>query len=137
MNNNDNTKRESIEFLIKDTDMFLKSDYNRLASHIEGHRYFLGKDLKINISWDEATFSWMSNIYQPISQVMENWTTQMSFPGRRRADVFFEICDHLYYLSLDRGREVNVYEAVLSYDANFGKALGRFMARLLSPKSVA
>lgn len=137
MKDNNNTKRDSINFLIKDTDMFLDSDYNRLASHIEGHRYFLGKDLKINITWDEATFSWMSNIYQPISQVMENWTTQMSFPGRRRADVFFEICDHLYYLSLEKGREVNVYEAVLSYDANFGKALGRFMARLLSPKSVA
>lgn len=137
MNNNDNTKRESIEFLIKDTDMFLNSDYDRLSSHIEGHRYFLGKDLKINITWDEATFSWMSNIYQPISQVMENWTTQMSFPGRRRADVFFEICDHLYYLSLEKGKEVNVYEAVLSYDANFGKALGRFMARMLSSKRVA
>ena len=137
MKNNNNTKRDSINFLIKDTDMFLDSDYTRLEAHIEGHRYFLGKNLKIDITWDEATFSWMSNIYQPISQVMENWTTQMSFPGRRRADVFFEICDHLYYLSLEQGREVGVYEAVISYDANFGKALGRFMARLLSSKTVA
>ncbi|MBI9094440.1 MAG: DUF4032 domain-containing protein [Sphaerochaeta sp.] len=137
MNNNEENKKESIEFLIKDTDMFLGTDYNRLASHIEGHRYFLGKNLKSNITWDEATFSWMSNYYQPISQVMENWTTQMSFPGRRRADVFFEICDHLYYLSIEKGREVNVYEAVLSYDANFGKALGRFMARLLFQSRVA
>lgn len=137
MRNNDNNKRESIEFLIKDTDMFLKSDYDRLASHIEGHRYFLGKDLNINITWDEATFSWLSNIYQPISQVMENWTTQLSFRGRRRADVFFEICDHHYYLSLANGKEVSVYDAVLSYDANFGKALGRLMAKVLSPKSVA
>lgn len=137
MRDNDNTKKESIEFLIKDTDMFLNSDYDRLASHIEGHRYFLGKDLNINITWDEATFSWLSNIYQPISQVMENWTTLMSFPGRRRADVFFEICDHLYYLSLEKGREVGVNEAVSSYNAHFGKALGRFMAKLFSPKNVA
>ena len=137
MNNKYDNKKESIEFLIKDTDMFLESDYDKLASHIEGHRYFLGKELNMNITWDEAVFSWLGNIYQPISQVMENWTTQMSFPGRRRADVFFEICDHLYYLSLEKGSEVNVYEAVLSYDANFGKAIGRFMARLLSPKSVA
>ncbi len=137
MNNKYDNKKESIEFLIKDTDMFLESDYDKLASHIEGHRYFLGKELNMNITWDEAVFSWLGNIYQPISQVMENWTTQMSFPGRRRADVFFEICDHLYYLSLEKGSEVNVYEAVLSYDANFGKAIGRFMARLLSPKNVA
>lgn len=137
MSKNDTYMKDSILFMIKDTDMFLDSDYDRLQSHISGHKYFLGKNLNMDITWDEAIFSWVSNIYQPISQVMENWTTQMSFPGRRRADVFFEICDHLYYLSLERGREVSVYEAVMSYDANFGKALGRFMARLLSPKSVA
>ena len=130
-------KQESIEYLIKNTDMFQESDYNKLASHIEGHRYFLGKDLHMPITWDEATYSWMSNIYQPISQVMENWTTQMSFPGRRKADLFFEICDHLYYLSVEKQKEVNPYIAVLDYDAQFGKKIGRFLAKLQNGKSAA
>lgn len=137
MDKNDLHKKESIEFLIKNTDMFLDADYDKLSSHIEGHRYFLGKDLQMPISWDEAVFSWMSNIYEPISQVMESWTTLMSFPGKRKADLFFEICDHLYYLSVKKGKEVNAYDAVLDYDAQYGKTLGRILAKLQSVKVAA
>jgi len=36
MQNNDLHKKESIEFLIKNTDMFLDADYEKLASQIEG-----------------------------------------------------------------------------------------------------
>ncbi len=137
MQNNDLHKKESIEFLIKNTDMFLDADYNKLASHIEGHRYFLGKNLNMPITWDEAVYSWMSNLYEPISQVMETWTTQMSFPGKRKADLFFEVCDHLYYLSVERQKEVNAYDAVLDYNAQYGKTIGRILARLLSIKNAA
>lgn len=137
MDKNDLHKKESIEFLIKNTDMFLDADYNKLASHIEGHRYFLGKNLNMPITWDEAVYSWMSNLYEPISQVMETWTTQMSFPGKRKADLFFEVCDHLYYLSVDKQKEVNAYDAVLDYNAQYGKTIGRILAKLLSIKYAA
>lgn len=132
MQNNDLHKKESIEFLIKNTDMFLDADYEKLASQIEGHRYFLGKNLQMPITWDEAVYSWMSNLYEPISQVMETWTTQMSFPGKRKADLFFEVCDHLYYLSVAKQSEVNAYDAVLDYNAQYGKTLGRILAKLIS-----
>ncbi|ADY13546.1 MAG TPA: DUF4032 domain-containing protein [Sphaerochaeta sp.] len=132
MQNNDLHKKESIEFLIKNTDMFLDADYEKLASQIEGHRYFLGKNLQMPITWDEAVYSWMSNLYEPISQVMETWTTQMSFPGKRKADLFFEVCDHLYYLSVAKQSEVNAYDAVLDYNAQYGKTLGRILAKLMS-----
>jgi hypothetical protein len=89
------------------------------------------------ISWDDATYSWMSNIYEPISQVMETWTTQMSFPGKRKADLFFEICDHLYYMSVERKREVNAYDAVIDYDARFGKTIGKILAKMLVGKNAA
>ena len=137
MQNNDLHKKESIEFLIKNTDMFLDSDYDKLAAQIEGHRYFLGKNLNMPITWDEAVYSWMSNLYEPISQVMETWTTQMSFPGKRKADLFFEVCDHLYYLSVEKQTEVNAYDAVLDYNAQYGKAIGRILAKLLSVKGAA
>ncbi|MFA6905258.1 MAG: DUF4032 domain-containing protein [Sphaerochaeta sp.] len=137
MDKNDLHKKESIEFLIKNTDMFLDADYDKLASHIEGHRYFLGKNLNMPITWDEAVYSWMSNLYEPISQVMETWTTQMSFPGKRKADLFFEVCDHLYYLSVEKQKEVNAYDAVLDYNAQYGKTIGRILAKLLSIKYAA
>lgn len=137
MNNNEKEKKESIEYLINSSDMFLMEDYNRIASQLDGHRYFLQESLKGHISWDEVAYSWMCNVYEPISQVMENFTTQMSFHGRRRADVFFELCDHLYYLSLARGSEVDAYEAVIDYDAKFGKTIGRILAKLLKYTSAA
>ncbi|MEA5106965.1 MAG: DUF4032 domain-containing protein [Sphaerochaeta associata] len=137
MDKNDLHKKESIEFLIKNTDMFLDADYDKLAAHIEGHRYFLGKNLNMPITWDEAVYSWMSNLYEPISQVMETWTTQMSFPGKRKADLFFEVCDHLYYLSVEKQKEVNAYDAVLDYNAQYGKTIGRILAKLLSIKYAA
>ncbi|KAF5045141.1 MAG: DUF4032 domain-containing protein [Sphaerochaeta sp.] len=137
MQNNDLHKKESIEFLIKNTDMFLDSDYDKLAAQIEGHRYFLGKNLNMPITWDEAVYSWMSNLYEPISQVMETWTTQMSFPGKRKADLFFEVCDHLYYMSVEKQTEVNAYDAVLDYNAQYGKAIGRILAKLLTIKGAA
>ncbi|MDY0244599.1 DUF4032 domain-containing protein [uncultured Sphaerochaeta sp.] len=137
MDNHDIQKRQSIEYMIKNSDMFLDADYERLASHIEGHRYFLGKNLSMPITWDEATYSWMSNIYQPISQVMENWATQLSFPGRRKADLFFEICDHQYFLSLQQQKEVDVYNAALDYDVQFGKTIGRIIAKILSSNNAA
>ena len=137
MDKNDLHKKESIEFLIKNTDMFLDADYDKLAAHIEGHRYFLGKNLNMSITWDEAVYSWMSNLYEPISQVMETWTTQMSFPGKRKADLFFEVCDHLYYLSVEKQKEVNAYDAVLDYNAQYGKTIGRILAKLLSIKYAA
>ena len=137
MDKNDLHKKESIEFLIKNTDMFLDADYDKLAAHIEGHRYFLGKNLNMPITWDEAVYSWMSNLYEPISQVMETWTTQMSFPSKRKADLFFEVCDHLYYLSVEKQKEVNAYDAVLDYNAQYGKTIGRILAKLLSIKYAA
>ncbi|MGH0052846.1 MAG: DUF4032 domain-containing protein [Sphaerochaetaceae bacterium] len=130
-------KKESIDYLIKTTDMFQDEDYERLASHIEVHRYFLGKNLSMPITWEEATYSWMGNIYEPICQVMENWATQLSFPGRRKADLFFEICDHQYFLSLQKQREVNAYSAVLDYDIRFGKTIGRIIAKILASNNAA
>ncbi|MEA5029218.1 MAG: hypothetical protein VB056_10095, partial [Sphaerochaeta associata] len=62
MDKNDLHKKERIEFLNKHTDMLLDADYDKLASHFEGHRELLGKNLNMPITWDEAVYSWMSNL---------------------------------------------------------------------------
>jgi hypothetical protein len=137
MKKDNDMKKESIDFVIKNIDMFSAVDYERLEAQIEGHRYFLGTRLDTPISWDEAAYSWMENVFLPISEVMETWTTSMSFPGRRRADVFFELCDHLYFLSLRKRSDVDIYDAVLDYDAKFGRSIGRILARILGGRRAA
>ena len=137
MDKKERIKKENIEYIIKNSDMFREEDKNRLTSHIEGHMYFLGKNLNINLTWDDAAFSWMENIYQPLAQVMETLPAQLSFPHRRKADLFFELCDHLYYMSIQRQKEVDVYEAVLDYSVRFGEPLGKFVAKVLSAHKAA
>jgi hypothetical protein len=137
MRSNEIDKAESIRFFIKESKVFSDRDYDRLAEQIEGHRYFLGKKLGYTVNWDEATFSWQSNIYEPVVQLLDSWTAAMSFPHRRKADLVFEIIDHLYYLSLERGKEVLPEIAALHYSANYGKGIGRWLARIQSPSNAA
>ena len=99
--------------------------------------YFLGNTRKKPVSWEQATYSWMRNVYEPVSQVMENTTTLLSFPDRRKADLFFELCDHLYYMSIQEQKEIDVYEAVLNYDSLYGKTLGKLLAKLLVMRRTA
>jgi hypothetical protein len=127
-------KAESIRFFMRSQRIFSDRDYERLAHQIEGHRYFLGKRLHIDINWDEAVYSWQSNIYEPIASLLGTWTTVMSFPHHRRGDLIFEVIDHLYFLSLERGREVSPWEAMLDYSARYGKRFGRMLAKMQYPK---
>jgi len=62
-------KAESIRFFMRSQRIFSDRYYERLEHQIEGHRYFLGQRLQMDITWDEAVFSWQSNIYQPIASL--------------------------------------------------------------------
>ncbi len=127
-------KAESIRFFMRSQQIFSDRDYERLVRQIEGHRYFLGRRLHMDINWDEAVFSWQSNIYEPIASLLGTWTTLMSFPHRRRADLVFEVIDHLYFLSLESEREISPWEAMQDYSARYGKPLGRMLAKIQHPK---
>jgi len=60
----------------------------------------------------------------------------MSFPHHRRADLIFEVIDHLYFLNLESRREVSPWEAMLDYSAHYGKPLGRVLAKMQHPTVV-
>ncbi|MFA6844620.1 MAG: hypothetical protein WCR02_02735 [Sphaerochaetaceae bacterium] len=125
----ENNKEENIRFLIKSTDMFTNDDYDRLDTQVSGHKYFLDRQLGKEISWTEAVFSWMENVYLPISEAMETFTTSMSFPGQKRNDVFFALCDHWFFMS-QKVKDQDAFQAALDYDANYGKSIGRILARM-------
>jgi hypothetical protein len=127
-------KAGSIRFFIRSQQILSDRDYDRLSKQIEGHRYFLGTRLHMDITWDEAVYSWQSNIYEPIASLLGMWATVMSFPHHRRADLIFEVIDHLYYLSLEQGREVSPWEAMQDYSVRYGKPLGRILAKIQYPR---
>lgn len=123
-------KRMSIEFILKNTDMFKPSDYDRLEKQVSGHKYFLDIKLKRDVGWEDAVYSWMENVYLPISEAMETFTTSMSFPGAERDDVFFALCDHWYFMSEHKEREANPFDVAIDYDAKYGKSIGKILAKM-------
>jgi hypothetical protein len=130
MDTKDRELKENVELLIKNTDMFVEADADRLAEQIKGHKYFLDRQLGRDVSLTEVAFSWMENVYLPISEAMETFTTSASFPGQKRDDVFFALCDHWFYMAKDGKKHDNAFDVALDYDANYGKSIGRWLARM-------
>lgn len=108
---------------------FSAEDMNELQNQIEGHKYFLGKELNINTTFDQAAFSWMENVYKPMILEMENLLTIISFSNKERNKLFFELCDHKLLLSINLGREIEAPFAVQDYCIKYGNSLGKFVSR--------
>lgn len=123
-------QKEAIDMLIRSIDMFSGKDYERLLAQVSGHRYFLGRKLGHDVSWQQAAYSWMEDVYLPISDAMATLVTSSSFAGKQRADVFFNLCDHWYFQSKDAGKPTDVFASTLDYDARYGSSIGRLLARL-------
>ncbi len=135
--NDEMEKKQAIDLLIKSTDMFSEKDYDRLAQQVSGHKYFLGQKLGRDVSWDEAAYSWLDHVYLPISDAMETVTTSAAFHGKERDDVFFHLCDHWFFKSKEAGKQTDVFDTTLDYDANYGTAFGKLLARLQSAGHIA
>ncbi|NDJ86508.1 MAG: ParB N-terminal domain-containing protein [Chloroflexi bacterium] len=69
-------------------------NYHQIAEHIEVHRYFLGLDLKRDISWDEAVASWYDNVYMPMVEVIREHDLLHEFPKRTEADLYVWLIRH-------------------------------------------
>lgn len=72
--------------------------YKILLEHIAVHRYFLGLEQERDISWQEAVLSWYDNLYRPVVEMIGEHDILEQFPGRKEADLYLWLMDHLYYL---------------------------------------
>jgi len=73
--------------------------FDRMMEHIAVHRYFMGLDLKRDISEDEAVTHWYDTVYMPIVKVIRESKILRDFPGRREGDLYLWVLDHERYLS--------------------------------------
>jgi hypothetical protein len=108
---------------------FGAEDMDALQNQIEGHKYFLDKALNINVTFDQAAFSWMENVYKPMISEMHNLLTLVSFSNKEVNTLFFELCDHKLLLSINLGREVEAPFAVQDYCIKYGNSFGKFVSR--------
>jgi hypothetical protein len=72
--------------------------FDRMAKHIAVHRYFMGIDLKRDISEEEAVAHWYDTVYLPIVKVIRRSKILKEFPGRTEGDLYLWVLDHQRYL---------------------------------------
>jgi hypothetical protein len=75
--------------------------FDRMMEHIAVHRYFMGIDLKRDISEDEAITHWYDTVYLPIVKEIRKSKILKEFPGKTEGDLYLWVLDRQRYLSED------------------------------------
>ncbi|MCZ2122194.1 MAG: hypothetical protein LC108_08025 [Anaerolineales bacterium] len=73
--------------------------FERMLVHIAVHRYFMGIDLKRDISEEEAVKHWYEKVYKPIVKVIRKSGILEEFPDKTESDLYLWVLDHQKYLS--------------------------------------
>ncbi len=75
--------------------------FDRMLQHIAVHRYFMGLDLKRDVSEQEAITHWYDNVYMPIVKVVRQSKILKEFPGKTEGDLYLWVLDHQRYLAAE------------------------------------
>jgi hypothetical protein len=73
--------------------------FEQILEHIAVHRYFMGLDLKRDISDEEAVAHWYDKVYKPIIRTIRASKILKEFPGKTEADLYLWVLDRQRYLS--------------------------------------
>lgn len=80
--------------------------FDRMLEHIAVHRYFMGLDLKRDISEEEAITHWFDTVYLPIMKEIRRSKILKDFPGKTEADLYLWVLDHQSYLMEAEGQSL-------------------------------
>ena len=131
------TVNTRMQFLLANTGfVFTEADYQALSNHLEVHKFIVNENSPWTITWDDAVFSWMENVFTPIMQVVNRWEVQAAFPHQKAAQLYFAIADHWYYIQ-QKYPDTSAQIAAIAYAATYGKGLGRWISRLQLPRNIA
>lgn len=94
-------ERTSLDRLRPDANIKLTipDGFDRMLEHIAVHRYFMGIDLKRDISEEEAIVHWYDTVYMPVIQVTRDTDILKDFPGKTEGDLYLWVLDHQRYLA--------------------------------------
>src|SRR5690349_15952436 len=94
-------ERTSLDRLRPDANIkvTIPDGFDRMLEHIAVHRYFMGIDLKRDISEEEAVTHWYDNVYIPVVNVIRDTDILGEFPGKTEGDLYLWVLDHQRYLA--------------------------------------
>lgn len=84
--------------------MTIPDGFDRMLVHIAVHRYFMGLDLKRDITEEEAVTHWYDTVYLPIVEIIRQSSILGEFPGKTEGDLYLWTLDHQRYLSEEEGQ---------------------------------
>ena len=106
-------KAEQAEFLEKtelhklrpksDLSVTVPGQYEVLLEHIAVHQYFMGLDLKRDISYEEAVAHWYDEVYLPIIAEITKRDLAKEFAGRTETDLYLWLADYRIKLNRELG----------------------------------
>ncbi|MEW6287624.1 MAG: transcriptional regulator [Chloroflexota bacterium] len=98
-------ERTSLDRLIPEANIKLTipDGFDRMLEHIAVHRYFMGLDLKRDISEEEAVKHWYETVYLPVVNVIRETGILKEFPGKTEGDLYLWVLDHQHYLAEEEG----------------------------------
>ncbi len=116
-------KSEYADFLER-TDIFLlrpasdllvtiPGQYEKMLEHIQAHHYFMGIDLKRDVSYSEALSHWYDMVYLAIVEPIREHRLLRWFSGRTEADMYLWVSEHRYLLEKSQGQSVSPNAAVV------------------------
>ena len=106
-------ERTALDDLKRDANIRLTipDGFDRMLEHIAVHRYFMGLDLKRDISEQEAVIDWYDCVYMPIIQIIRDTNILNEFPSKTEGDLYLWVLDHQHYLEAEEGLPLQPPEA--------------------------
>jgi hypothetical protein len=84
--------------------------FERMLEHIAVHHYFMGIDLKRDITEEEAIRHWYETVYTPIINVIRETNIIKDLPGKTEGDLYLWVLDHQHYLLEEEGAQLQAPE---------------------------
>jgi hypothetical protein len=98
-------ERTSLDTLIPKANIkvTVPDGFDRMLEHIAVHHYFMGIDLKRDITEEEAVKHWYKTVYMPIVKVVRATGILNEFPEKTEGDLYLWVLDHQHYLASEEG----------------------------------
>jgi hypothetical protein len=109
--------------------------FERILSTFGTH-YFMGIDLKRDISEEEAIADWYEHVYMPIINVIRDTNILKEFPEKTEGDLYLWVLDHQHYLAEEEGVPLQSPEtAARTFLEDKDKKIKRVKKKTTSKKS--
>jgi hypothetical protein len=107
--------------------------YDQIVEHVLVHKYFLNQEIKGELSFAEALWSWYENVYKPVVVAIQDEGLLSRFSGRTASDLYMFLVQHWDELKRKYGLDYSLGEAARDYGQRFGATpFSQFKRRIKS-----